>query len=163
MGSTRLFPESTRAFTFIRTPALARVALHWPQEGPGAAQSGRMRGMMILKVTLPGKIQFKMIRREKLLLGRKGEHENFIFNASGGVGRQLDILVGLEGVDGLYQADGEGGGGPAGNLPVLYLPSGKKDYASAEKRDEQPHLGFAKNGKIRYNNEDDIGRRRSPA
>ena len=32
-----------------------------------------MRGMMILKVTLPGKIQFKMIRREKLLLGRKGD------------------------------------------------------------------------------------------
>ncbi len=28
---------------------------------------------MILKVTLPGKIQFKMIRREKLLLGRKGD------------------------------------------------------------------------------------------
>ena len=28
---------------------------------------------MILKLTLPGKIQFKMIRREKLLLGRKGD------------------------------------------------------------------------------------------
>ena len=27
----------------------------------------------------------------------------------GGVGRQLDILVGLEGVDGLYQADGADG------------------------------------------------------
>lgn len=32
-----------------------------------------MRGIMILKVMLPGKIQFKMIRRDKLLLHKKGE------------------------------------------------------------------------------------------
>ena len=32
-----------------------------------------MRGIMILKVMIPGKIQFKMIRRENILLRRKGE------------------------------------------------------------------------------------------
>ena len=32
-----------------------------------------MRGNMILKVAIPGKMQFKMIRRENLLLGRTGE------------------------------------------------------------------------------------------
>lgn len=32
-----------------------------------------MRGIMILKVMIPGKIQFKMIRRDKLLLHKKGE------------------------------------------------------------------------------------------
>lgn len=32
-----------------------------------------MRGTMILKVMIPGKIQFKMIRRESLLLRKKGE------------------------------------------------------------------------------------------
>ena len=34
---------------------------------------GRMRGDMILKVALPGKMQFKMIRREKLLFNKMGE------------------------------------------------------------------------------------------
>ena len=32
-----------------------------------------MRGSMILKVALPGRLQFKMIRREKTLFGRKNE------------------------------------------------------------------------------------------
>lgn len=32
-----------------------------------------MRGHMILKVAIPGKMQFKMIRRENILLRRKGE------------------------------------------------------------------------------------------
>ena len=32
-----------------------------------------MRGVMILKVMIPGKMQFKMIRRENLFLHRKGE------------------------------------------------------------------------------------------
>ncbi len=32
-----------------------------------------MRGYMILKVTIPGKMQFKMIRRENILLRRRGE------------------------------------------------------------------------------------------
>lgn len=32
-----------------------------------------MRGNMILKVAIPGKMQFKMIRRENLFLGRTGE------------------------------------------------------------------------------------------
>ena len=32
-----------------------------------------MRGTMILKVALPGKMHFKMVRREKALFGRRGE------------------------------------------------------------------------------------------
>lgn len=32
-----------------------------------------MRGIMILKVAIPGRLQFKMIRREKALFGRKSE------------------------------------------------------------------------------------------
>ena len=32
-----------------------------------------MRGNMILKVAIPGKMQFKMIHRENLFLGRTGE------------------------------------------------------------------------------------------
>ena len=34
---------------------------------------------------------------------------DFIFNAAGGIGGQLDVFVGLEGVDGFDQADGSDG------------------------------------------------------
>lgn len=39
----------------------------------GKPEKGRMRGYMILKVMIPGKMQFKMMRRENLFLRRKGE------------------------------------------------------------------------------------------
>ena len=41
--------------------------------------------------------------------GFSDEHENFVFNAFGSVGGQLDAFVRTEGVDGLYQSYGADG------------------------------------------------------
>ena len=52
--------------------------------------------------------------------------------------RERHIISLRFGLDGAERADPEGGGGPAGHLPVLYLPAGEADHRPAEEGD-RPH------------------------
>ena len=46
---------------------------------------------------------------ERVLVVSPQVHENFVFDAAGRVRGQLDLLAGIEGVDGFNEADGADG------------------------------------------------------